>query len=92
MAVLVRCFYDQDYSKEEQQNHPPSIQSIDMVLSNKKAALVINMVVKAAVFCFEKERMKSNNISYNNGILFYNIWFYSIAIVLLLLLLAAIIV
>ena len=33
--VLVRCFHDQDYSKEEQQTN----QLIGMVLSNKKAAL-----------------------------------------------------
>ena len=51
--VHVQSIHDKDYSKEEQQTHPTSkLESAQMavVLSNRKAALVNIMVLKATLF------------------------------------------
>ena len=57
-TVHVQFICDQDHSKEEQQTRPTSkFESAQMavVLSNRKAALVNIMVLKARLFWVEKK-------------------------------------
>ena len=44
--VYVQCIHDQDYSKEEQQTRPRSKTRKAVISSNRKVALVNNMVLK----------------------------------------------
>ena len=71
--VLVWCVHDQEYSKEEQETRTPSETRKAVISSNKKAAWVNTMVLKATLFWIKKKQEKYHN----NGILFYD-WFYSI--------------